>query len=1065
MNSAFELPAEANPLTENLLLHALKSAASNDVHQLQTGTKQLQQWETRKGYYPHLQSIFLDKHLPREVRYLAVIQLKNGIDKYWRKAATNAVNKEDREAVRVRLLPSGTREADHQLALQNALVIAKITKFEYPNDWPDEVTTIIELLRASAHPNSPSLQLPRTLLILLQIVKELTSGRTPRIRATVQSLTPEIFRVVAPIYIDKLHSWLSFLQHGGDDEGGALQDIEHSLLALKVIRRLLIAGYEFPNRENDVQSFWTITRDHFGTLLQVAAQGASSLTQDAIVAIQKHLMQLAKYHVEMAQAHPFAFVHMHESLNLVQVYWNLAAEYSKIFASTTYSMKDAGISMDEDPRKTFQERLCLKGLLITRACLKMVFNPAPSIKYKQPQEKEERAQATEIVKSQLLTSDFVKELMETVVTRFFVIRASDLREWEEDPEEWESRQEGEGDSFEFSVRPCAEKLFLDLAINFKDLLVPPLLDVFYAISSPDHDNLGLKDSVYTAIGLAAPVSYQALDFDSFLASTLVPESQKQQPGYNILRRRIAILLAQWISVKISQSSRPAVYSIFRYFLSKEDSLNDGVVRITAARQFKAIADEWEFDASHFLPYASDVLSSLMDLIESVELAETKLALLETVSALVERMGQHISPYADEIVSLLPRLWEQSGEENIMKQAILTILARLVSSMKAESRKYHLMALPIIKGALEPDSETRVYLLEDALDLLANILEQTDQPTPQALLGIVPYLLKVLDLGTDTLRKALEIVESYFLFLPSEMLHDSLRLPLIHSLDSLLGSLKADGNGVLTHLFEVIILQAESIAGERAVEITVTDLLNSYFLPNLLNGLHSSYLAHCTTGPLARESLVDGAIETDYFTMLSRLMIASTRITLTAIEPARSVSNTSKARPSNAAEAPEPFEKTMSWLLEEWFSHFPDIPSLPVRKLHCLALTNLLATTQPFILNRLQDLMTVWTSVIIELRTSDESKDVKSDSLVYDPTLIHSNYTMEDGQSMPEAPEEARRRALEGRDPVHKYNTVEFVAGRLSEVIANVGGIETFREQWLVNVDVEVVRAFGELGVL
>jgi len=34
------------------------------------------------------QSVFLDRSLPLEVRYLAVIQLKNGIDKYWRKTAT-----------------------------------------------------------------------------------------------------------------------------------------------------------------------------------------------------------------------------------------------------------------------------------------------------------------------------------------------------------------------------------------------------------------------------------------------------------------------------------------------------------------------------------------------------------------------------------------------------------------------------------------------------------------------------------------------------------------------------------------------------------------------------------------------------------------------------------------------------------------------------------------------------------------------------------------------------------------------------------------------------------------
>jgi hypothetical protein len=85
--NAIEVPAEANPLTEGILFHVLRSASSADPTQIQTGTKQLQEWEKARGYYPLLQAVFLDKSLPYEVRYLAVIQLKNGIDKYWRKTA------------------------------------------------------------------------------------------------------------------------------------------------------------------------------------------------------------------------------------------------------------------------------------------------------------------------------------------------------------------------------------------------------------------------------------------------------------------------------------------------------------------------------------------------------------------------------------------------------------------------------------------------------------------------------------------------------------------------------------------------------------------------------------------------------------------------------------------------------------------------------------------------------------------------------------------------------------------------------------------------------------------
>lgn len=137
MNVEFgiEVPGEANPLTEGILFHVLRSASSTDPQQVQTGTKQLQEWEKARGFYPLLQTVFLDKSLPLEVRYLAIIQLKNGIDKYWRKTATNAVSKEDKAAIRTRLLESAINEADSRLALQNALVVAKIVRFEFPHDW------------------------------------------------------------------------------------------------------------------------------------------------------------------------------------------------------------------------------------------------------------------------------------------------------------------------------------------------------------------------------------------------------------------------------------------------------------------------------------------------------------------------------------------------------------------------------------------------------------------------------------------------------------------------------------------------------------------------------------------------------------------------------------------------------------------------------------------------------------------------------------------------------------------------------------------------------------------
>jgi hypothetical protein len=637
---AVEVPGEANPLTEGILFHVLRSASSTNPTQIQTGAKQLQEWEKASGYYPLLQSVFVDKSLPYEVRYLAIIQLKNGIDKYWRKTATNAVSKEDKTQIRSRLLESAVNEADQRLALQNALVVAKIVRIEYPNDWPQLFQELLDILRASTDPNVFHLRLPRALMVLLYTVKELSTGRLLRTRQNLQAVAPEILGVLGTIYVSKVQTWYTFFRDGGDDEAGALQSIENSLLAIKILRRLIMSGYEFPGREKDVQELWTLARQQFADFLPFVMNPASPLAPPVTKLIEKHLMQLAKFHLAMATNHPADFVLLPDSMNLVRAYWGLVAQLGETWGSKSVEDAKIGTDGDQEDDAPILERLGLKGLLLVRACVKMIFYPTQTFKYKHQQEREERHKATDTVKSVLLTDDTVREMISALVTRFFVFRPSDLRMWEEEPDEWEKMEEGT-DDWEFAIRPCAEKLFLDLAKNFKDLIVQPLLQVFYSVATPDNEDILFKDSVYTAIGLAADILHDQLDFNAFIENTLVPEAQKQKPGFNIIRRRIAIIIAQWIAIKIAKEKKPIVYQIYDHLLNKDDPLNDQVVRVTAGRKFRDIADKWEFHADNFLPFAPSILDRMMALVQEVELQETKMALLNTISIIVERMEHNV----------------------------------------------------------------------------------------------------------------------------------------------------------------------------------------------------------------------------------------------------------------------------------------------------------------------------------------------------------------------------------------------------------------------------------------
>ena len=435
MHFAIEVPAEANPLTDKTLFHVLQSASSNDRQQIKSGTQQLQNWDKTPGFYSSLQSLFLNKSLPFEVRYLSVIQLKNGIDKYWRKTATNAIKKDEKDLIRSRSLESGINEPDRRLALQVSVVIAKITRYEYPHDWPDVLDSILEQLQSSLVGAINALSLSRTLLILLYIIKELSTAKLQRSRASLQSAAPGVVKVLGNVYVGRVNTWTNFLTAGGDDEGGALESIEISLLALQVLRRLMVSGYDFPNRHEEIQDIWRVLASHFGQMLALVRQSSSLLGADPKKFIESHLIQISKLHTNMAKSHPVGFALLPDSTALANAYWNLARQFGETYGSQSPA-SSAKIGSDgdvgEDGGPSTMEKLTLKGLLLLRACLKMVFNPVQTFRYQKDEDKEERRTSRELIKGDLLSGEFAREMMEILVTRFFVFTTRDLKQWEEE---------------------------------------------------------------------------------------------------------------------------------------------------------------------------------------------------------------------------------------------------------------------------------------------------------------------------------------------------------------------------------------------------------------------------------------------------------------------------------------------------------------------------------------------------------------------------------------------------------------------------------------------------------
>ena len=223
------------------------------------------------------------------------------------------------------------------------------------------------------------------------------------------------------------------------------------------------------------------------------------------------------------------------------------------------------------------------------------------------------------------------------------------------------------------------------------------------------------------------------------------------------------------------------------------------------------------------------------------------------------------------------------------------------------------------------------------------------------------------------------------------------------------------------------------------------MLQSSFLPTILATLHAAYTYHQDPRPANKAPSLIGPSETALYSILSRIALTDAKLFVEAISAAAGANT-----------------DTIVWLTSEWLSNFDSIGDPAAKKLHALALTNLLSSPSSphpavFMLEQLQSLLTMWTDVVIELGT-ESLEESQGDYLWHGrPSDEHPAWT-------DETPEEARHGAMSRVDPVYSVNIRDFVSARLTTAIDAVGA-DVFQQQWLSRCDAAVVNAFAALGLL
>ncbi|WIA20394.1 hypothetical protein OEZ85_004815 [Tetradesmus obliquus] len=779
------------------LLQLLQGALSPDAPTQKQAEAVLASIEGRIGYCSCLAAVIGSKDADHSARWLAAVQLKNSVNKYWRpRYDSGGLTAEERAYLRGRFLQLIPQD-DNQIAVQVALVVAKVARFDFPSQWPSLFSDLLAGLEPNAAAAAaaaaggggsaagPSLLLVRrTYFVLHHVLKELSSKRLVADQKAFAEVTKLLFD----------HVWSSWCSLLGDILGalpaalaapGALAPpqlllaFERWLLLLKILRRLLLHGFQ-PDAKSlqPVQAVLLVAPQLLQAVaaLQAARPGSSeggsssssssgSVGRSQLAAmVERGLLKLLKTLSQVQQEHPWSF---HAAGVLLPT---LEACYSLLLAAAA-----AGGGPFPAAREALLSAACgcVRGVLgcdgyagragsgmgsaaERAAAIKPMaaevssqlsawwgfpaqLPPLPALVAAgivSPQQQQQQAHTRQAV------------LLQVLIAGYFVLNHRDLEEWSDDPEPW-AHANADTAAHSEGLRSCCHQLALSLLLADKAALAPVLVQLLQQVSQV----------VPAGWGMGAPPAQQ--------------QQQQQQQGWQPLPgpavhgtggvQYPAVLLLKEAVYEAPAAQQQAAGSSG----SSSSSGVDVVLQLAAVAALRALVDDFGFEGEAFVAVLPAVLGALCGMLQESEELDTQTQVFGLMNLIIERLGQDvIAPHVGGILPLLPRIWEAAADQSLLRIQVLCCASLLVNVLGEGSAATYGLLLPLLQQSLHPNSP-QPELLEDALCLwlvaLRNApggLGAAEGGGPAgALLQLAPALAACLTNSTEHISLGMQLLSS------------------------------------------------------------------------------------------------------------------------------------------------------------------------------------------------------------------------------------------------------------------------------------------------------------------
>ncbi|KAI9291960.1 ARM repeat-containing protein [Neoconidiobolus thromboides FSU 785] len=972
------------------LIQVLVQASSQHSQELNLAVEKLKEWQTVTMFYPTLQDIAYDPNLPFKIRFQALIYLKNGIDRYWRKTAYNAMTEEDKISIKQRVL-SQFHEAEKRLSLQNSVIISKIVRVDYPEEWSDVFQHIINSLepkKESSEMENKLIQL-QVLKTLQLCIKTLNSKVLSSGKKAFKQLAPLLGDILVPLYYTHYNELKKIFNNNynannslnNEIQNQIVEELEYCILIIKCLKPLIGSGSKNFNQIPSHERFFTdsvIFLKEIYELIKILKMD-TPLTEQFI----KLMKLIGKFYLNLQAHQPIQFVQSNAWLTIMEFYNVLLKEQSVNELSDEITMV----------------KCCIQGMILIKDT---IANYSYAIE-KGDKADEEVLSVRNKIDTEYLTEERIINLLELLIIKFLILNPNvDLYLWENDPENW--ILDDEADHFEFKYRKCAERLLLSIIKKYKNWIVPMLLNILKEYMTPK-DNIEqilIKDAIYNGIGLAAHELFNSFDFDHWFNDHLSKELEYYETGTSqmILRYRISWLIGQWIVVKSNKERRHIYYEVLLYLLEKDHIQPESIIyRWSAVNSLKICVDDWDFTSEGFMPYLERAVDQLIILMNQLDELENKMKIMTILSIIVERMEDKITPFAGKIANLLPNLWIAVGsDQNLLKTSIVCMLNKLTKSLGPISENLHELVLPVITHCTDLNDPSHIYLIEEGLELWVNILKNSPRITNQ-LIQLMPIAIQLIDSNSENIKLVFKILNSYLLLCPNEFIQNH-GLELFSNFSLVLIHLRADASELVHQFLDGMLILCNPITYQLSFK-------QSGLFKDLINGaIKTEEMAYYQVG---------------YLNIIARLCIINPNYFYECF-----------------IQCFEDYNSIFLKFINNWVDKYDNIGNIRQQKLHCLAWAYLLALpiNHPQLVDilsmmyqQLNNFFTYWSGFLADINESETG-----DSLAYHQDNNDSDYEgLYGSQEKSNESEVQRKNNMIDLDPIHNIPLLSKLKEKLSEM--------------------------------